>query len=53
MRDDMGYAYRSYAEAASNRRRDEMTVYDPITNSYYNVKSFFGASPKTPRGFRW
>jgi len=32
-----GTSYRTYAEAAMNRKRDESTVYDTITNLYYNA----------------
>ncbi|MBU3913300.1 MAG: hypothetical protein KKE50_04365 [Nanoarchaeota archaeon] len=33
-------AYNTYAEAVRNRRSDEITVYDPVTGRYKNVKIY-------------
>ena len=44
---NMGKGYQSYLEAAANRKRDEMTLYDPMKGLYYNVKIY----PKPRKGF--
>lgn len=48
----MGRSYRTYSEAAANRRSDEITIYDSKTGLYYNVKSYMPKFPKF-RGFKW
>jgi len=42
-----GRGYPSAWVAARNRRADEITVFDPFTRRWYNVRSSFR------RGFRW
>jgi hypothetical protein len=36
----MSKVHSSYAQAAKFRKRDEMTIFDPIAGGYRNVKIF-------------
>lgn len=51
--DTMGYGYRTYGEAAANRRSDETTIYDWQTGLYYNVKSPFSKKENKFLGSKW
>lgn len=36
---DMAKGYSSISEAEHHRRKDEITIYDPFTRKWYNIKS--------------
>jgi len=36
----MGKSYKTYAEAIKNCKSDEITIFDPNTGLYYNIKRF-------------
>lgn len=42
----MSIPYKTYAQAAANRKRDEITTYDPVKKAFFNIKIF-----SNPRGF--
>lgn len=41
----MSRGYKTYAEAIRNRKSDEITIFDPVTGLYHNIKVFHSKNP--------